>query len=318
MRMIRSGPVPCKGCANPAQPEPPYTHRCPVAVRLARYARGGFVPSPSPHSRPLAPPGRHRWKLVAVLVVVGLLLAPAPLLAHAELVTSDPLPNSSLVDGPPSVGMIFSEPIDPDSALIELLDSQLRAVDGVGEPMVADGGVRAEVALPPLEPGIYTVSYQVVSTVDGHATEGLFAFVVDPTGAEAPPSIAPTSSSPSVDAWAVGARWLALLAALIGLGSLITWWHSGRSTLAALAPSADRRPPWGLVVGGGLVTALGLAAYLGLSARPIAEPSGLSLDPAAAFGWTPFAIAMRVAMLGGVASAGIGMVSLVIGWRGTA
>ncbi len=276
------------------------------------------MPSPSSHPRPLAPPGRHRWKLVALLVVVGSLLAPAPLLAHAELVTSDPLPSASLVDGPASVAMTFSEPIDPDSALIELLDSQLRAVDGVGEPMVADGGVRAEVALPPLEPGIYTVSYQVVSTVDGHATEGLFAFVVDPTGAEAPPSIAPTSSSPSVDGWAVGARWLALLAALTGLGSLITWWHSGRSALAALAPSADRRPPWALVAGGGFVTAIGLAAYLALSARPVAEPAGFSLDPAAAFGWTPFAIAMRVAMLGGVASAGIGIVSLAIGWRGTA
>ncbi|MDQ4035607.1 MAG: c-type cytochrome [Chloroflexota bacterium] len=229
--------------------------------------------------------------------------------------TSEPLPNASLVAGPPSISLTFSEPIDPGSALIELLDAQLRAVDGMGELTIADGGTRAEVALPPLEEGIYSVSYQVVSTVDGHATEGLFAFVVDPTGAEAPPSIAPISTSPSVDAWAVGARWLALLAALVGLGSLITWWHSGRSTLVALAPTADPRPPWGLVLGGGLLMAVGLAAYLGLSARPITEPAGFSVDPAAAFGWTPFATAMRVAMAGGIASAGIGAVGLAVGAR---
>ncbi|HEX7195734.1 MAG TPA: copper resistance protein CopC [Candidatus Limnocylindria bacterium] len=237
------------------------------------------------------------------------LLAPAPVLAHAELVTSDPLPNASLVEGPRSISLTFSEPIDPDSAVVELLDSQLRGIDGLGRLAVEDDGRRARLTLPPLEPAIYTVSYEVVSTVDGHATQGLFAFVVDPTGAEAPPSIVPTSSSPSVDGWAVAARWLALLAALIGLGSLVTWWHAGRPALAALATRADRRPPWLFVIVAGIGTAGGLIAYLALSARPIAGAAGLSLDPAAAFGWTPFAIAMRVAILGAIAAVLVGAVA---------
>ena len=142
--------------------------------------------------------------------------------------------------------MTFSEPIDAANASIELLDAQLRAIDGVGPVTVDDAGTVARVDLPSLEPGVYTVSYQVVSTVDGHATAGIFAFVIDPTGAQAPPASPPTSSSPSVDAWAIAARWLALLAALVGLGTLVTWWHAGHPTLEALAPSADRRPPWRL------------------------------------------------------------------------
>ena len=159
------------------------------------------------------------WRAGLVLAVLTCILAaPAPLLAHAELVSSDPLPNASLVEAPDGVAMTFSEPIDAANASVQLLDAQLRAIDGVGPVTLDQGGTLARVDLPSLEPGVYTVSYQVVSTVDGHATAGIFAFVIDPTGAQAPPTSPPTSSSPSVDAWTVAARWLALLTALVGLG----------------------------------------------------------------------------------------------------
>ena len=247
-----------------------------------------------------------------MLVVLACIFAlPAPLLAHAELVASDPQPNASLVEAPDGVAMTFSEPIDAANASIQLLDAQLRAIDGVGPVTVDDAGTVARVDLPSLEPGVYTVSYQVVSTVDGHATAGIFAFVIDPTGAQAPPASPPISSSPSVDAWAIAARWLALLAALVGLGTLVTWWHAGHPTLEALAPSADRRPPWRLLAVASVGTFLGLALYLALSARPIAAADGLSLDIVAPFGWTPFAIAMRVSLLFALIAAVVGLVGAV-------
>ncbi|HYI67519.1 MAG TPA: copper resistance protein CopC [Candidatus Limnocylindrales bacterium] len=233
-----------------------------------------------------------------------MLAAPAPLLAHAELAGSDPLPNASLVEGPDAVSMTFSEPIDPANASIRLLDAQLLPLDGLGAVIVDEAGTVARVDLPALEPGTYTVSYQVVSTVDGHATAGIFAFVVDPTGAQAPPARPPTSVSPSVDGWAVAARWLALLAAMVALGSLVTWWHAGRPTLEVEAPTADRRPPWRLVAGAGGASVIGLALYLALAARPIgATADGLPFDVVAPFGWTAFAIAMRVSLLSALAAA---------------
>ena len=127
------------------------------------------------------------WRAGLVLVVLACIFAvPAPVLAHAELVASDPQPNASLVEAPDGVAMTFSEPIDAANASIQLLDAQLRVLDGVGPVTVDDAGTVARVDLPSLEPGVYTVSYQVVSTVDGHATAGIFAFVIDPTGAQAP------------------------------------------------------------------------------------------------------------------------------------
>ena len=246
--------------------------------------------------RSSAPSWWRAWLALAVLA--GLLAAPAPVVAHAELIGSDPLPNASLVDGPEAVSMTFSEPIDAANASVRLLDAQLRPLDGVGAVIVDGAGTVARVELPSLEAGTYTVSYQVVSTVDGHATAGIFAFVVDPTGAQAPPASPPTSVSPSVDGWAVAARWLALLAAVVGLGSLVTWWHAGRPTLQAQAPKADRRPPWRLVAGAGAATLIGLAIYLALAARPIGGPAdGLPFDVVAPFGWSPFAIVMRVSLL---------------------
>jgi copper transport protein len=266
------------------------------------------VPRSTPSVRPLTSRLRRTW--LALTVLACLLAAPAPLLAHAELVSADPLPSASLVDSPERVAITFSEPIDPGNALLELLDAQLRTLDRIGPVKVDQNGTRALADLPPLEPGVYTVSYQVVSTVDGHATRGSFAFIIDPTGAEAPPTSAPTSSSPSADAWAVAARWLALIAALVGLGTLLIWWHAGRATLEAMAPGADRRPPWRLVIASAALIVVGLALYLALSARSFANEdggTGLPLDVAAPFGWTPFAIAMRVAVGAALAAALVAM-----------
>lgn len=256
-----------------------------------------------------------------MLALVGCYFAaPAPLLAHAELVTASPFPNASLVEAPERVSITFSEPIDPGIGSIELSDPQLRPIDGVGALTVDDEGHMASVELPPLEPGIYTVSYRVASTVDGHATQGHFAFVIDPTGAEAPPTSPPVSSSPSVDGLAIAARWLALISGLIGLGSLTIWWQAGRPTLESMAPRADRRPPWRAVVLATAGVVMGLVIYLALSARSMAQidgtPDGFRFDVTAAFGSTPFAFAMRVAIFAALAAGLLALTAAVRGRRG--
>ena len=255
-----------------------------------------------------SPTDRRRF-LLALLLAAGLLgCFPEAAAAHAELVSATPEPNASLEAAPESVELTFTEPIDPATASVELLDPSQRRLDGVGAVHVSRDGRAARVDLPSLEAGVYTVSYQVVSTVDGHATTGRFAFLVDPTGAAAPPAAPPAASSPSVDGITIGARWLALLCFLLALGSLVAWWRAG-------GPPVVGRPPWRLVGGSAAAGAMGLAAYLWWSARPIAaamgdEASGFPLDVAAPFGWSSFAIAMRISVL-----AGIGAAALSLLWR---
>jgi copper transport protein len=253
-------------------------------------------------------------------LIAWLALLAGPVAAHAELVTADPAPNASLIDSPEAVRMTFSERIDPSSVSVDLLDAARRRVAGVGEPRVDESETGVAVDMPLLEQGTYTVSYRVLSAVDGHATVGRFSFAVDPSGALAPPASDPFSASPSVDAWSIAARWIALVSALVALGSLILWWTSAHGVLAVLAsraPQLSTRPPWSVIAATSAASFVGLWLYLILAARPLGTPDdqvGATLgwlDPAAPFGWSPFAIAMRVA-LGGCLLATLASVALSV------
>jgi copper transport protein len=227
-------------------------------------------------------------------------IGPSPAAAHAELTVAEPAPNGSVVSAPERLRLTFSEPIDPETASIELLDTQQRPVSGLGLVIVTPDGRTVERTLPELGPGVFTVSYQVVSTVDGHATAGIHAFLVDPTGAAPPPADSVVASSPSVDGFTVAARWVALAALLVALGAMLLWLNAGRP--AVLERELDAGAPWLLTAAASLVAALGVAGYLWLSARPIPSTGGFPLDVAAPFGWTPFAIAMRLTVVTAIAA----------------
>ena len=238
---------------------------------------------------------------VACLAVLG---SPSGAAAHAELIRATPTPNATLAEAPGEVTIAFSEPVDAGNAFIDLLDASQVRVAGVGPVRVEADGRLARAALPPLEPGVYTVSYQVVSTVDGHATTGQFSFRVDPTGAAAPPAAPITTTSPSVDALTIVARWIALVALLVAFGSIVGWWNVRRQ-LRDVGP-----PPWRLVAVAALAGSAGVVAYLWLAARPIVDavsPGFLPawLDPAAAFGWSPFAVAMRLSIVMALVAGGV-------------
>jgi copper transport protein len=245
-----------------------------------------------------------------VLLAMGALL-PARVAAHAELVSSDPAANAVLPESPPELTLVFSEAIDAPSATVTLLDTQQRLIPGVGAVAVDAPGTTATVTLPTLTPGNYTVSYQVTSAVDGHVGSGIFAFGIDPTGTAPPPNVDSSSTSLSSSLEVIAARWLALAAALALAGMVLFWLFSARPALAA-SRTAEVAAPWGPISVAAAITLLGLAVYLTLAARPIVASGGhlghgdsFPLDFAGPFGWTPFAISMRVALLGGLAAFGL-------------
>ncbi|HLE89340.1 MAG TPA: copper resistance protein CopC [Candidatus Limnocylindria bacterium] len=234
-----------------------------------------------------------------------------PAAAHADLVSSTPAANASLLATPPAVSMTFTEAIDPATASVLLLDDRQRAVVGLGTPAVDQSGLSVTVTVPMLDPGVYTVSYRVTSAVDGHVSTGIWAFLVDPTGSQPPPAVPAQSSSPSSDLPTVLARWVALAAGLVLVGMPLFWLVSARPALAASAGGDGwrRAAPWGAIALAGAVAFGALAIYLTLAARPFVEAGahpghgggGFPLDFAAPFGATPFAAAMRVAEIGAAA-----------------
>lgn len=247
----------------------------------------------------------HRAALGATLAAALTIATSAPVSAHAELVSAVPGVNGSVAEAPDRLVLTFSERLDPDRVTVEVLDVLGRPIGGVGAPSVHADGRTVEVRVTALAAGVFTVAYEAVSLVDGHATRGTYAFLVDPTGAAPPPADSARSTSPSVDAWTVTARWVGLAGLLIALGSLAMWWNAGREVLGEAG--LDTRPPWRLMAGAAAVGAAGVIAYLLLAARPLPS-TGVGLDPAAAFGWTPFAIAMRASILAALAAAALGFV----------
>lgn len=232
--------------------------------------------------------------------------SPGVALGHAQLVSSTPAANASLLAPPPDLTMTFSEAVDPATTSVELLDDLQHPVAAVGAAEVDPTGLVVTVGLPRLDPGVYTVSYRVTSAVDGHVSAGIWAFLVDPTGTQPPPAIPPQSSSPSGDLITVAARWIALAAGLMLLGLPIFWILSARPAL--IHSGESHGAPWGAIAITAAMAFAGLAAYLTLAARPFIEASGVHvghggggafpLDFAAPFGATSFAAAMRLAELG--------------------
>ena len=98
--------------------------------------------------------------------------------AHAFLSKASPAAGS-MVPAPKAVDITFTEGVEPSFSSIVVQDAQGQRVD-TGDLQVASiDGLRLEVGLKPLSPGVYTVIWHATS-VDTHKTEGRFVFTVQP------------------------------------------------------------------------------------------------------------------------------------------
>lgn len=242
------------------------------------------------------PPVPGALALALLATALGGLL-PHSVEAHALLVDAGPAPNSVVPASPPDLVLFFSEAIDPASIRLRILDSQQQPIDGVGAPRLDASRQVVSVPIPDLAPDTYTVDFGVVSAVDGHPTANLFAFVVDPTGTRPPPSGALPDEPPTPpDPYAIAARWVATAVALLLLGTVLVWLVHRR-----LIGAGDVAIPWGVLAALAATGLVAFAVHLTLAANAafgVGEHPTVHLDFAEPFGWTPFAIAMRIAMIG--------------------
>ena len=115
--------------------------------------------------------------------------------AHSLLVKTDPAQNASLDHSPSRVTLTFSEPVNPLSSSVKVLDSGGNRVDDRNVAFSTDR-LSMSVGLPNLAKGVYTVSWAVVSGVDGHPTSGTYPFGVQEV--VPPPPSTPTNVQPSI------------------------------------------------------------------------------------------------------------------------
>jgi copper transport protein len=176
---------------------------------------------------------RQGWRLPFFTVALALVAAfawhdAAPTAeAHATLVRSSPENGSQNARPPAVVQLYFSEAVEPKLTEIHVRDSDNNRVDE-GETIVdADDRTIATVDVPTLDPGLYTVEFSNVSSVDGHPWSGVMQFIVlnpdgsVPPGAEFDPEAAAGTGGTgllprNID---ITLKWIALVALAMSVGS---------------------------------------------------------------------------------------------------
>lgn len=152
--------------------------------------------------------------------------------AHALLVRSSPEPGARLASAPGTMVLNFSEPIVAGSQRVQIRSANGHAV-ALGRSHGA--GTVVDQPLPASLRGIFVVSWRVVS-VDGHVTQGEFAFAAGATGA-----LPRVSSGPAGTVWSlVAPSWLVFVGLALALGGLASelavWRSTGASERSAAAP----------------------------------------------------------------------------------
>ncbi len=163
----------------------------------------------------------------------ALLLSSQGALAHALLVRADPQPNSELTQPPDSLQFWFSEPLEETFTGARILDAAGTEIP-TGAPQV-DPADPTHLTLPleSIEPGVYTVVWQTLSSVDGHEWVGSFPLTIlnpdgtRPAGTAVEVSVHREEGLPPLADSLL--RWLSLLGAALLVGPLSMRWLLARS-----------------------------------------------------------------------------------------
>ncbi len=189
---------------------------------------------------------------------IGSLVAPAEVFAHAGPRLTDPAPGATLGASPETIRLTFSERPEIALSTIRVLDTAGAAFHaGRPEPVPADP-LSLTVRVRPLPRGVYTVTWRIVSAVDGHATSGSYAFGVGVRPSAAGGAVTVAAESSPLE---VRARW-------IFIAGLITLAGAAAATVARFGGASDLP----LAACGWLLAAAGLALLTLAQARAAGVP----------------------------------------------
>ncbi len=158
--------------------------------------------------------------MVVVCAGAMALLAAPRAGAHALLADADPAEGASLGSPPSAVTLTFTEAPDAKLSSIDVLDT-LGARHTKGDATSVAGGLR--IAVEPLDKGVYTVSWKVVSRVDGHLTVGAYAFGVGVSPSEIEDAELPVALATVVVPGEVAGRVLLYIGLMVLLGAAVVF-----------------------------------------------------------------------------------------------
>ncbi len=157
----------------------------------------------------------RRYRRAVLLAALLILLHPAPVLAHAVLLRSDPVDGSILARPPSAIELWFSEPVEAVAHGITVISpSGRRAQRGP----VRVNGAEMSIAVAAAEQGTYVVLWRAISS-DTHPTSGQFIFSLGHRSGAALATANTTSVAVALAIQAL-ARWLHFIGYALGFGSL--------------------------------------------------------------------------------------------------
>ncbi|GLQ57114.1 copper resistance protein CopC [Devosia nitrariae] len=240
-----------------------------------------------------------------VCLLLLLVVAPVEALAHAQLLSTDPVDNAVLEAAPDRVVLHFNEPVSP--LALKLVEPDGNAADLAGG---AAAGQDIAVPMPSLGSGTHVLSWRVVSA-DGHPIAGALVFSVGQmTGA----ATAEAATDRAVVAMLWAGKTLLFVSMFVGVGGAVF-------AVVAPIPPAARRVATGLSVFGMLLVPATLALQgldaLGLPLPAIIEGRVWSAALSTSYGLTAVvAGAAFLTTLGSLADsrkvAGLGVVAGIL------
>ncbi len=225
-------------------------------------------------------------KLAALALVTGVLAWTwTSAQAHALLLRSNPAANATLEKAPRFVELVFSEALEPSFSSANVLNVSGLRLDNNDANVDPGDPTRMTLTLLPLPDGVYTVTWKVLSAVDGHGSTGAFAFVVG-SGGQAPASIAPSPAGTKLPAPEVIARWLLYLGAALLTGGtvflLVVWQPAVRAWIEAGETTPLPTLPWPALarLGAGVFLFANLLGWWAQAAQAVGGPVPAPWDPA--------------------------------------
>jgi copper transport protein len=156
----------------------------------------------------------------AALACVFVVASATTASAHAVLLRTDPVPQSTVARPPSQVRLSFSESVEVNFGAIRVFDVNGKRADD-GTVRHAGRGSEVVVTTPHLHNGTYTVTWRVVSA-DGHPVHGGFVFYVGAPSSISPVAISGDTGAGRVVGWGFGVvRFLAFAALFLLVGGVV-------------------------------------------------------------------------------------------------
>ncbi|HEX6263405.1 MAG TPA: copper resistance protein CopC [Actinomycetota bacterium] len=165
---------------------------------------------------------RSTLRLAVTLTAAGvaILALAGPASGHALLLFADPADGANLGEAPSTITLTFTEPLEPSLSQIVVEDEGGQEVHQGESRLDPSEPTILSVDLGQLEQGgVYTVTWQVVSTVDGHPTAGIFAFGIGVDPPERGAEEQEVAAAPTATPFEVTARTLLYIGFALLLGA---------------------------------------------------------------------------------------------------